>query len=241
MSRARSAALGSLLLALAIGCRSPARQHAPAGAPLGFAPQSALFELAAGGEATEDFRLTGPAEGAVLSVVSGGDPDLRITPLPAEKGANPGLRIHVSGRTMGVRAGSLLVATGLDRPRQVPLLFSLRVRGALRISPTNPIIDLSGPGPKRTFIDVTSAREDLVVTAAQIEKGPFTASFEPAATSRGYRVTVSAVTEKIAGGTRGAVGTLVVLSNDAAEPRKEIPLFAFGAVGDDRPESSEHR
>jgi len=240
VSRARSAALGSLLVALAIGCRSPARHPTPAGTPLGFAPQSAVFELAVGGEATEDFRLTGPAPGAVLSVVSGGDPDLRITALPAEGSANPGLRIHASGRTVGVRAGSLLVATGLDRPRQVPLLFSLRVRGTLRISPTNPIIDLSGPGPKRAFIDVASARKDFVVTAAEIEAGPFTASFERAATGPGYRVTVVAATEKIAGGTRGAVGTLVVRSNDADEPRKEIPLFAFGAVGDP-PEPSDHR
>jgi hypothetical protein len=231
VSRARGVATPWMLvgLSLAAGCSARPQPSAPAGAPLGFAPQSAAFEIPFGGEATEDLRLTGAAaRGAVLSVVSGGDPDLRIEPLAGERGLNAGLRIHASGRKAGVRVGTLLVGTGPSASRPVPLLFSLRVRGTLRVTPTNPLIDLSRPGAKATFIDVASAQADFVVTAVEIEAGPFTASFERAAPGGTFRVSVTASTGQMARGARGAVGTLVVRSNDAAEPRKEIPLFAFG-------------
>jgi hypothetical protein len=224
----------AVLVVLALGCRTGPRRRAsavapPGFAPPGFAPQSAAFELPFGGEATEDFRLTGATQGAALIVVSGGDPDLRIEPLPGDHDVNAGLRIRASGRKVGVRVGTLLVATGLSAPRQVPLLFALRVRGTLRVSPTNPLVDLSNPSVRGTFIDVSSARADFVVTAVEIKAGPFTASFERSAAAATFRITVTASTEKMAKGARGAAGTLVVLSNDAAEPRKEIPLFAFGA------------
>jgi hypothetical protein len=233
VSRARgAAALGMLVgLALAAGCSARPRPPAPAGQPLGFAPQSAAFDVPFGGEATEDFRLTGAVDtGAVLSLASGGDPDLRIEVLSAEGGLNAGLRIHAMGRKVGVRVGTLLIATGLRAPQQVPLLFSLRVRGTLRIAPTNPIIDLNRPGAKATFIEIGSAQTDFAVTAVEIEAGPFAASFERAAADGTFRVRVAALTEQMANGARGAVGTLVVRSNDAAEPRKEIPLFAWGSV-----------
>jgi len=215
----------------AAGCSGRPRAPALVGPPLGFAPQSAAFDVPVGGEATEDFRLTGAVDpGAVLSVASGGDPDLRIEALPAAGGLNAGLRIHAAGRKVGVRVGTLLVATGLPAPRQVPLLFSLRVRGTLRITPTNPVIDLRRPGVKATFIDVASARTDFVVTAVEIEAGPFAVSLERAAPGGTFRVRVASLTGQMAKGAQGAVGTLVIRSNDVAEPRKEIPLFAWGGV-----------
>jgi hypothetical protein len=221
-------------LLLAAGCSAQPRPPAPAGAQLGFEPQSATFIVPFGGETTEDFRLTGAAgTGAVLSVASGDDPDLRIEVLAGEGGRNAGLRIHAAGRTVGVRVGTLLVATGLSAPRQVPLLFSLRVRGTLRIAPTNPLIDLSRSGAKVTFIDVGSEQTDFAVTGVEIEAGPFAASFARSPSAGTFRVSVTALTEQMAKGARGAVGTLVVRSNDASEPRKEIPLFAFGS--DDPP------
>ena len=217
---------------LAAGCSARPRPPAPAGPPLGFAPQSAAFEIPFGGEVTEDFRLTGVVDtSSVLSVASGGDRDLRIEALPGEGALNPGLRIHAVGREVGLRVGTLIVTTGSPAPRQVPLLFSLRVRGTLRIVPTNPLIDLSTPGTKGTLIDVASAQPDFAVVAAEIEAGPFAASLEPATPRGTFRIRVTALTEQIGSGARGAVGTLVIRSNDAAEPRKEVPLLAFGRVG----------
>lgn len=234
MSGARGAAtLWALIgLSLAAGCPARRQPPAPAGPPLEFDPQSATFEVPFGGETTEDFRLRGVAgAGAVLSVASGGDPDLRIGALVGARGLNAGLRIHAVGRKVGVRVGTLLVSTGLPAPRQqVPLLFSLRVRGTLRIAPTNPLIDLSHPGAKVTFIEVASAQADFAVTEVEIEAGPFAASFERAGHPGTFRVSVTALTGQMAKGARGAVGTLVVRSNDASEPRKEIPLFAFGSA-----------
>jgi len=234
VSRTRAAATSwsVIVLSLAVACTRPARPPAPAAQPLGFAPQSASFDVALGGEAAEDFRLVGAVDtGAVPSVKSGGDPDLRIEALPGERGLNPGLRIRAAGRKVGLRVGTLLVTSGPPAPQQVPLLFSLRVRGTLRIAPTNPLIDLSAPGPKATFIEVASAQPDFAVAAVEIEAGPFTASFEPSTPRGTFRIRVTASTEQIGDGARGAVGTLVIRSNDAAEPRKEIPLFAFGRVG----------
>ena len=232
MSRARGGAArrwALVWLSLASGCSAHPPTAPPAEHPLGFAPQSATFELPFGGEATEDFRLTGTVDArAMLSVAGDGDPDLRIEPLPGERGLNPGLRIHAAGRKVGVRVGTLLVSTGMSAPRQVRLLFSLRVRGTLRIAPTNPLIDLGRPGAKVTFIDVSSAQADFAVKTAEIAAGPFAASFERSTVRGTFRVSVTALTDQLAKGARGAVGTLVVHSNDAAEPRKEIPLFAFG-------------
>jgi len=232
LNRARAAAtLGSVTLELAaVGCRpSP---PSPAGKPLAFDPQSARFDVAVGGEATEDFRLVGAvASGAVLSVQSGGDPDLRIEALPAEGGLNPGLRIHAAGRKVGLRVGTLVISTGPPTPQQVPLLFSLRVQGTLRIAPTNPLIDLSASGTRSTFIDVSSAEPGFAVSAVEVEAGPFVASFEPSTPRGTFRIRVTALTEQISNGARGAVGTLVIRSNDGAEPRKEVPLFAFGRAG----------
>jgi hypothetical protein len=129
---------------------------------------------------------------------------------------------------VGDRVGTLLFSTGLPEPAQVPLLFALRVRGTLRIAPTNPILHLGGTGTASTVIDVSSARNDFVVSAVEVTRGPFAATVERVAGN--YKVTVTLAAAKLPDATHGAVGTLVVLSNDEAEPRKEIPLFAFGAA-----------
>lgn len=233
MIGARRAALWSLLVGLcspALGCQRHPRPVSPEGWPLAFAPQSAAFVIPVGSEASQDFELTGSvASGAVLTLAGGGDPDLQIETLAGTRGRNPGLRIHATGRSVGVRVGTLLVATGLPAPREVPLLYSLRVEGTLRIAPTNPIIDPSTSGGKATFIEVASAQADFVVTAVEIEKGPFVASMERGAQHGTFRVTVMPLGTQVVKGSHGAVGTLVIRSNDAAEPRKEIPLFAFGA------------
>lgn len=234
MTRARAVGLAGALGCL-IGCLALAacqRGRAPAAVHLEFRPQSAVFEVAYGGEASEDFWLTAGTRGEALpgattslDVQGPIDPDLRIEALPPQPGTGPGLRIHAVGRRVGVRAGTLQVVArpGPDHP--IPLLYALRVRGTLRVVPTNPLVDLRAAEPA-AVIAVHDAQPGFVVTVAEVTKGPFAASL--VSDGAGYLIRVTVVAEKFPAGERGAAGTLVIHSSDLVEPRKEVPLFAFG-------------
>ena len=210
--------------------REPAREASP----LGFQPQSAAFEVPFGGEVSEDFRLTAGAKGEAaiggatsLALEGAVDPDLRVEPLPPEPGRGPGLRIHAAGRRVGVRVGTLQVVARPGPSRPIPLLYALRVRGTLTVVPTNPLVDLRAADPA-ALITVHDSQADFAVTAAEVTAGPFAATVAPAPDGAGYQVRVTPVTDRFPAGQRGAAGTLVIRSNDRIEPRKEIPLFAFG-------------
>jgi hypothetical protein len=183
-----------------------------------------------GGEVTEDFRLVGqpPQTLANVALVVEGpvDPDLRVEPLPAAPGLAPGLRIHASGRRVGTRVGTLLVAARRGQDRPIPLLYGLRVRGTLTVVPTNPLVDLRAADPA-AMIHVHSAQPDFAVTSAEIAAGPFAATVTPGEAGA-YQVRVTTVPDKFPAGARGAAGTLIIHSTDRVEPRKEVPLFAFG-------------
>ena len=220
--RRRAARAAALALAVAACSRPPSRT-----APLGFQPQSAAFELPFGGDASEELRL--PAGAATsLSIEGAIDADLRVEALPPEPGRGPGLRIHVSGRRVGVRVGTLNVVPHPGSGQAVPLLYALRVRGTLTVVPTNPLVDLRAVDAA-AVLTVRDTQPDFAVTAVEITAGPFAAivSRDPSGV---YQVRVTAVVEKFRAGERGASGKLVIHSNDRVEPRKEIPLFAFGRV-----------
>lgn len=228
----RVAALAWLVVCAPLAACS--RGAVPAQAPLGFQPQSAAFEVPFGGEVSEDFRLIAGTRGQPVSVaatslaVQGAvDPDLRVEPLPPQQGSGPGLRIHAAGRQVGVRVGTLQVVARPGPSHPIPLLYALRVRGTLTVAPTNPLVDLRAPDPA-AVITVHDAQPDFVVTAAEITTGPFAATVARAAEGDGYLLRVTAVAGQFPTGARGATGTLVIHSNDRVEPRKEVPLFAFG-------------
>jgi len=237
--RAPPAATLGMALVWVIGCGALgacSRAAAPAHAPFGFQPQSAAFEVPFGGEVSEDFRLTAGAKGGApigavtsLAVEGAVDPDLRVEPLPPEPGSGPGLRIHAAGRRVGVRVGTLQVVPRPGPGRPIPLLYALRVRGTLTVVPTNPLVDLRAADPA-AVLTVRDAQADFAVTAAEVTAGPFAATVARELEGRGYLVRVTAVAGQFPAGQRGATGTLVIRSNDAIEPRKEIPLFAFGRV-----------
>lgn len=203
---------------------------------LGFQPQSGAFEVPFGGEVSEDFWLTAGTKGEAVPgwaqslVVEGTvDPDLRVEPLPPRPGTGPGLRVHAAGRRVGVRAGTLQVVPRPGPGRPIPLLYALRVRGTLTVVPTNPLVDLRAAEPA-AVLTVRDAQPGFVLTAAEVTKGPFAATIERDPAGGVYLVRVTVVAEKFPAGERGATGTLVLHSSDRVEPRKEVPLFAFGRV-----------
>lgn len=222
MTAPRWRAVGAALLALAVSaCARPASGTAR----LVFQPQSAAFELPFGAEASEDFRLP-VAAGTSLAVTGDVDPDLRVEALPPEPGTGPGLRIHASGRRVGMRVGTLKVVARPGTGQPIPLLYALRVRGTLTVVPTNPLVDLRAVDPA-AVLTVRDTQDDFAVTAVEIAAGPFAATVSRDPTGV-YQVRVTAVVEKFHARERGASGTLVIHSTDHVEPRKEIPLFAFG-------------
>jgi hypothetical protein len=71
---------------------------------------------------------------------------------------------------------------------------------------------------------VKSSRVGFHLLGARILSGPFRAAM----TDAGVRVTVD--DGRVPAGQRGVTGKLLLLTNDANEPRTEIELFALGAA-----------
>jgi len=219
--------LGSLVVCSLTACR---RERTQPAVHLEFQPQSATFEVTYGGEASADFWLTAGAKGETvtsLAVEGAVDPELTIEPLPPRPGTGPGLRIHVVGRRVGVRAGTLQVVARPGQFHPIPLLYALRVRGTLTVVPTNPLVDLRAAEPA-AVLTVRDTQPDFVVTAVEVAQGPFAATIARLSDGVAYGIRVTVVSGKFPAGARGAAGTLVIHSSDRVEPRKEVPLFAFG-------------
>jgi hypothetical protein len=160
--------------------------------------------------------LTALPEGAVVTVLA-----------PAD-GQSQGVALHVTTVAAGTHAGSLRFATGLAEPKQVELPYLIKIASTLAISPTNPVLDLRAGAGAQTTLRVSSQRPAFRVQRVEVLDGPFSARFRQDGDA--YAVEVSIVPAKIAAGAHGANGRLLIVSNDRAEPRKEVPLFALGAL-----------
>jgi hypothetical protein len=185
------------------------------------------FSMPFGEEHRVEVRLRGKrAKEARLSVVVAPRPPLEANVLPGDGERSGGVAIRARGHAVGMHTGSLRCATGLAEPREVSLPYVVRVTGTLTVSPTNPVLELGAPGPKRTIVTVTSTQPGFAVSRAEVLDGPFTARVRRA--GAGYDVEVTAIETKLTRGARGVNGRLRIVSNDRTEGSKEIPLFALG-------------
>jgi hypothetical protein len=116
----------------------------------------------------------------------------------------------------------VVVKTALERPESLRLPYSIRVTGTLEVSPTNPYLRVEGPP---VDIEVKSSQLGFAVHRAEVI-GPFAADVSKQ--GAGFRVTVHVLESQIQPGARGAQGRLRIVSNDASEPEKELPLLAIG-------------
>lgn len=179
-----------------------------------------------GEERGAEVRLRGTrANDARLSLAAPPPATLEARVLPDES-ASHGVALRARGSAVGTRVGSLRFTTGLPEPREVSLSYVVKVTGTLSVSPTNPILELGGSGPKRTVVKVTSTQPDFVVSRAEVLEGPFTARVRRA--DGGYEIEVSAVEAKLPAGASGVTGRLRIVSNDRTEGTKELPLFGLG-------------
>jgi hypothetical protein len=197
---------------------------------LAFDVPSVSLSMPFGEQRLQEVRLVGAlVDQARPSLKSSPVADAQIDPLPAAAGETHGYRIRCQGRKVGMHAGSLLVETGLQRPKQVALPYVCRVAGTLEVSPTNPYFNLKVPGPKVVSVAVKSSQPGFRVLDARITEGPFAASFKQT-DAETFVVKVTVLEELIEVQTRGVTGKVVILSNDRTEPQKQLPLFGFGRV-----------
>jgi len=196
---------------------------------LAFTERTVDLKVAFGETGSQDAALTGRlATEARLEVESIDPPGIEVAVLPGSQGQPQGLRLTLHAVQVGRVAGQVVVTTGLEKPRELTLLYSWEVLGNITVDPTNPFIDLYGPGEGTVVLTVSSRRADFRLDAAEVIEGPFEATLSRDAPAPGYVVRVRAVPSHIPPGERGSLGRLRLISNDPAEPRKEVPLFALG-------------
>jgi hypothetical protein len=156
--------------------------------------------------------------------------DSEIMPLSPAAGTPPGFQLRCLGKKIGANAGNIVVATGLDKPQEVAMPYVCNVTGTLDVSPTNPFFNLRLPGEKGARILVHSSQPHFEVREVRVTDGPFAARFAHAEDDDTYRIDVVVQSDRIADEARTAVGTLLIISNDRAEPHKEVPLFGSGRI-----------
>jgi hypothetical protein len=184
-----------------------------------------------GEERSHDVQLVGSlAARAHPRLTSTPSADSEIEPLAAQAGAPHGYRLRCLGRKVGANAGNIVVATGLDKPREVAIPYVCNVKGTLDVSPTNPFFNLRVSGDKAVPITVRSSQPNFEVREVRATAGPFAARFAHAEDDNTYRIDVTVLNDRIADEARTAVGTLLIVSNDRSEPRKEVPLFGSGRI-----------
>jgi uncharacterized protein DUF1573 len=196
---------------------------------LGLTSRTVELKTPFGRKDSQEVRLTGAlATQARLELEMVDPPGPQVTILAAEPGRPQGLRLTLAGSRVGRTAGRVQVRTGLEKPKDLTLLYSGQVFGDLTVDPTNPYIDLRAAGPIGIVVKVSSRRPDFRLDDARVVTGPFEASFTRDEATRDYSVRVRVVEGRLAEGQRGLLGTLRLISNDPAESRKDVPLFALG-------------
>jgi hypothetical protein len=146
-------------------------------------------------------------------------------------GGPPSVVLKSAALVVGSSAGRIFLATGLSDPREVVASYLVRVEGNLSVSPEAPFVDIRAPGPKSVILKVMSRRQDFRLSAAEVTSGPFEARLEGRESTGAFVVNVRAVGERMNVAERGALGRITLVSNDPAEPRKEVTVFALGRSG----------
>lgn len=184
-----------------------------------------------GATATAEVRVVGKrARDARPRVKSTGSELVTVSWLEEARASAPRFRVECRGDRVGMHAGSLALDTGIAETPSLVLSWGCRVLGTLEVEPATPYFNLRVSGERATTVTVQSRQPGFVVKAARIIDGPFTAALEKANPDGSYPITIRVQNARIPDDARSATGTLLVLSNDAREPKREVPLFGFGRV-----------
>ncbi len=199
---------------------------------LAFEPQSVNLELSYGEQRSRQVLLRGTRLGAAKAELQRGalDDVSRVDPLRNDDGRIRGYRITCTGDKVGLHASSLLVSTGLSSPQTLSLSYACRVEGTLEVSPSTPYFDLRISGTKEREIRVRSRQPTFVVDRVEILDGPFEAELLPRDADGSFPARVRVLEHQIGPEARSATGTLLILSNDITQPRREVRLLGVGHV-----------
>jgi hypothetical protein len=198
---------------------------------LAFDTQFVELKMPFGEERTADVHLVGALLGkARIGLVGRPVPDVEIATLSPGRDGSRAYRIRCKGRRVGMNSGSLIVSTGLDRPKTLALPYACKVAGTLDVSPSNPYFNLKISGDKAVTITVRSSQPDFQIRSVRVTEGPFAARFAHFAADNSYRIDVTVLGDGLSDEARSASGRLLIVSNDRTEPEKEVPLFGFGRV-----------
>jgi hypothetical protein len=173
-------------------------------------------------------RLVGRhAAAARLSLVSPVPRDISVEHLDGTAGAPQGVRLRCRARASGTHVGHLAFTTALAGPREIGLSWACRVKGTLTVVPDTVSFDLVDGRARPQIVEVRSVQPGFALRPPRVARGPFAARLDP---DHPGRIEIS-FTGLPAGADRdahGVSGTLVVISNDRSEPRREVPLLGFG-------------
>jgi hypothetical protein len=198
---------------------------------LAFDVPSVELKMPFGEERSQDVGLVGTLiEKARIRSKGPAVPDVDVIPSSSQPDKVRSYRIHCRGRKPGVHSGNIIITTGLERPNEIAVPFACNVVGTLEVSPTNPYFNLKVSGEDAVRIKVRSSQPGFEVQSVRITEGPFAARFEHAEDDNTYQIHVTVLKDRIEDEARSATGTLLIISNDRTEPKKEVPLFGTGRV-----------
>jgi hypothetical protein len=230
------------------GCRAPTagapKDAGPSVSSATSEPRLALVPLIAeirtdfGQPAQTELRLVGTlAQQARLSVERVEGAEVSASVVAGSDGGPASIVLTTAAEVVGSSAGRIFLATGLSDPREIVAPYLVRVVGNLSVTPEAPFVDLRGPGTQAVTMKVKSRRPDFRLSAAEVIAGPFEANVRGPESTGEFVVNVRAMGERMNVAERGVLGRIALVSNDPAEPRKEVKLFALGAPsagGDER-------
>jgi hypothetical protein len=228
----RAIARAVLAVGLMLGCRGPSTRSSSSSS-LAFAKPIIELSPALHERQTREVSLVGRlAATAHLAIERVEDPALEVVVVAREGERAAGLRLEFTGDRVGVRTGRVAVTTGLDEPARLTLLYTLRVRGNVEVTPSNPYFNLRDPGARERVLTVRGRNLEFRVRAVRVLAGPFRATVASDGSGDGAAairvgIDTAAITAEQQ---RGFLGRLQILGNDPAEPATEVPLFAMGTL-----------
>jgi hypothetical protein len=145
--------------------------------------------------------------------------------LPPRQGKTAGLRIRLKASAVGVYNGRIIVNTGLDRPTEASLAFTITVTGTLQITPEVVHFNMLEPGVKSRVIDIKSTQPNFALLSVKPLRGAVETAIENGPSPGHYRVKLTLRNETP--DSEGVLGKIRIVTNDPAEPVRELPLKIF--------------
>ena len=152
--------------------------------------------------------------------------ELSVRPIeePADGMVRKGLELNLKGDRITSGSGKVTMATGLPRPEQLELHFTWGVTGTLQVDPDNLSFDPGRPEGHERILRVQSKKPGFRLLRVRVLDGPFAAALEKPESPAVFKVKVTWNGPLPGEHAQPGTGKLQLISNDPAEPKKEVEL-----------------